>query len=506
MSDAALSSSRDGSPATGPMGRTRPRSGFWLASDLPVESPIVRCYGTAIDYVNHCVPSLEATVPNHSLFWNLTQRSAARSARVSSWDQTGGNEDAWVILPGQTAVLADLEGPGAITHLWFTQTCRAVGGPAVVAPPDQGVAMLEVHNALGVSWEAMDPDFYRDIVIRIFWDGQDTPSVVAPLGDFFCVGNSIAGDFTSLPFTVSVKPEMRNTFGGPAALNCYLQMPFNEHCRIEVENQGELPYFQYFYVDYELYPERLADDTLYLHSHWRRESCDGWGRDLQVNSPDVRDNNVDGVGNYVVLETEGAGNYVGCNLSVAHFQGSWWGEGDDMIFIDDDTWPPSLHGTGSEDYFGHAWGMQNTSHPMCGTIVHETDLPGFQVSYRWHLVDPVRFSERIKVTIEHGHANHLADDWASTAYWYQTLPSPSLSIPDVAARKPTRPGPLQRLSSTTPVVSESQRALIDAAAMRRQEYAAQRQAWFERRAVASQEFSAANTRHAAALRQRYLRP
>src|SRR3954454_10929988 len=109
-----------------------------------------------------------------------------------------------------------------------------------------------------------------------------------------------------------------------------------------------------------------------------------------------------------------------------------------MIFIDDDTWPPSMHGTGGEDYFNQAWGMQRNAFPFNGTIVHEDDAPGYQVSYRFHLADPVRFEERIRVTMEHGHANHLADDWASTAYWYQTLPGPRLSIPPVGERLPRR--------------------------------------------------------------------
>ena len=117
----------------------------------------------------------------------------------------------------------------------------------------------------------------------------------------------------------------------------------------------------------------------------------------------------------------------------------WWGEGDDMIFIDDDTWPPSMHGTGSEDYFGHAWGMQDNAFPMNGSIVNERDVKGFQHSYRYHVTDPVRFNKRIKVTMEHGHANHLADDWASTAYWYQDLPSKEIKIAPVEQRLPLRP-------------------------------------------------------------------
>ena len=109
-----------------------------------------------------------------------------------------------------------------------------------------------------------------------------------------------------------------------------------------------------------------------------------------------------------------------------------------MIFIDDDTWPPSFHGTGTEDYFNHAWGMQTNAFPMCGTILHESDMPGYQVSYRFHLTDPVHFSKRIKVTLEHGHGNHLSDDWASTAYWYQALPTKPFDIAPVADRIPTR--------------------------------------------------------------------
>ena len=204
-------------------------------------------------------------------------------------------------------------------------------------------------------------------------------------------------------------------------------MPFNKRAIIEIENQNDLPYGQYFYIDFERYPEPLQDDIAYFHAMWRRDNpCSGWAPNLQTNSPEVNIPNLDGTGNYVILETEGRGQYVGCNLSVAHFQGSWWGEGDEMIFVDDDTWPPSIHGTGTEDYFNHAWGMQNNAFLMNGSVVHESVVPGYQVSYRFHLTDPVRFAHRIRVTIEHGHANHLSDDWASTAYWYQTLPSPNL--------------------------------------------------------------------------------
>jgi len=380
--------------------------------------------------------------PHGDILGGLTQLRDARSARASSWDPSGRNQDNWIIPPGESIVLADLEGPGCITHIWMTQFCHRILGPSLLDPASvgQSVPVLEIHNALGLNWEVPDPDYYRKVLLKIYWDDQEHPSVLVPLGDFFCIGHSMPGNFTSIPFTVSSKLEERHTFGGTAALNCYLQMPFNKRARIELENQNDVPYGQYFYIDYELHREPFGADTAYLHAQWRRENpCGGWAPDLQVNSPEVNIANLDGRDNYVVLDTEGRGHYIGCNLSVTHFQGSWWGEGDDMIFIDGEGWPPSLHGTGTEDYFGHAWGMQDNAYPMNGAIIHESVVPGYPVSYRFHLLDPVRFERSIRVSIEHGHANHLSDDWASTAYWYQTLPTRPFSILPVEQRLPIRP-------------------------------------------------------------------
>jgi len=259
--------------------------------------------------------------------------------------------------------------------------------------------MMTVDNALGVHWEITDPDFYRKIVIRMYWDDQDEPSVVAPLGDFFGLMNSLAGNYASTPLAVSVKDDEHLKYGGAAALSSYFQMPFNSRARIEVENQADLAYVQYFYIDYELYPEHLAEDVAYFHAHWRRMQDNGWGPDMQVNSPEVNLTNLDGANNYTILDTHGEGQYVGCVLAVNHLQGTWWGEGDDMIFIDEDQWPPSLHGTGGEDYFGHAWGMQHNAFPTNGTIVHQDDVPGVQHSYRFHLSNPIRFTSSIRVTM-----------------------------------------------------------------------------------------------------------
>jgi hypothetical protein len=373
---------------------------------------------------------------------DITRIRAGRSARLSSWDHRGRNQDYWVIGPGETRALADLEGPGCITHMWLTQFCRRVIGPGLVDPLETaGTAPVnEIANALGLTWEEADPDYYRKVLLRVTYDGAPSPAVLVPLGDFFGVGHSMPANYASAFFTVTAKPEEALHFGGSAALNSWLPMPFREHVLVEVVNENNVPYAQYFHIDYELYRSPLPDDLAYLQACWRRSNpCPGWGPDMQVNSPEVNVAHLDGEGNYVVLDATGQGHYVGCNLSVFHRQGSWWGEGDDMIFVDEDTWPPSIHGTGTEDYFNHAWGMQRQAYAYHGSIVHEGDVPGYAVSYRFHVLDPVRFQRRLRVTIEHGHGNHLADDWASTAYWYQLPPLSPISISHVAERLPARP-------------------------------------------------------------------
>jgi hypothetical protein len=143
--------------------------------------------------------------------------------------------------------------------------------------------------------------------------------------------------------------------------------------------------------------------------------------------------NLDGRENYVLLEADGRGHYVGCVLSIDHLNPipgfSWFGEGDDMIFIDGESWPPSLHGTGTEDYFGAAWGFPSGKYdgPYHGiSLAGPTSGPlaysGKWTIYRWHIEDPVCFERSIRVTIEHGHANCHANDYASVAYWYQREP------------------------------------------------------------------------------------
>ncbi|KIV82022.1 hypothetical protein PV11_04163 [Exophiala sideris] len=439
-----------------------------------------------------------------------SQRKVARSARVASWDHSGLNEDAFVVQPGETALLADIEGPGTITHLWFVQACRRILGPGLIPYSKSGVAMMEVHNALGLVHEDNDPDYYRKVIIKMYWDDSETPNVLAPIGDFFCLGNSMAANFQSMPFTVSVKPSEEKKYGGNAAFNCYLPMPFNKRARIEIENQGENAYIQYFYIDYELHPAPFnPSEVLYFHAHWRRENpTNGWAPpEIQTNSLETQVPNLDGKGNYTILETEGAGTFIGCNHSVIHFQGTWWGEGDDMIFIDDDTWPPSMHGTGGEDYFSQGWGMQKNAYPFAGTIIHEDDVPNCQISYRWHLPDPVRFNKKIKVTMESGHGNHLRDDWSTTAYWYQTLPGPKLEILPLEKRLPRRPTfPADPdLPEPSPSnMTEQQREMVNQRDDRLKAFIKDRDEWVAGRAKDSRKRAEQNIELAKDVRKRFL--
>ena len=162
------------------------------------------------------------------LFKDLTTVKKARNGRLASWDQRGKNQDYWEIPAGETISLGEVEGPGCITHIWMTSSCRKVVAPSILDPVLNASAapVMEIHPALGVIWDDYDPFYYRKVLIKITWDDQDTPSVLAPLGDFFCIGNSYPGNFSSLPFNVSLKPEEAGRYGAPCSVSCYFPMPF----------------------------------------------------------------------------------------------------------------------------------------------------------------------------------------------------------------------------------------------------------------------------------------
>lgn len=325
-----------------------------------------------------------------------------RTGRCSSWDATGRNADAWTIEAGESRALADIKGPGAITHIWMTQGRH-----------------------------------YRECLLKITWDNSSKPSVLVPLGDFFCLGHGIVNSFQSLLFTASTAKN--NEFSQGCALNCYARMPFSERALVELVNESSEPHRQYFYIDYETFNEPQSDAGHFQAEFRRMNPFGGWGHEIEVNAPEANIANKGRLAwenNYVILQTKGRGQYIGCNLSVTNFQGTWWGEGDDMIWVDGYKWPPDLHGTGSEDYLNQAWGMQSNAFLRNGSSIHEKNTSGYQTSYVFHLENPVRFEKEIKVTIEHGHGNHLANEMSSVAYWYAEKPAGVVAPPPVAKRLP----------------------------------------------------------------------
>ncbi len=333
---------------------------------------------------------------------DLTHQQTYKLYRASSADPTGANEDARAVAPGATLTVLDTDGPGTISHIWFT------------------IADNEPYNL-------------KRIVLRMYWDNETSPSVETPIGDFFGLG---LGEYYNW------QSEMLSV-GSIKALNCFFPMPFGKHARITVTNEGKEQIDALYYnIDYRKYTHPLPVDTVYFHAEYRQaQPNQGWTNkwtsngDLAVNGK----TNLDGRDNYVWMDATGHGQYVGVTMSVLQNQDNWWGEGDDMFFIDGAKLP-SIAGTGSEDYFLGAWdfGGKPFSYQLYGAPVVGNELAGGRSSvYRFHLDSPIPFSKSFKATIEHGHANARSDNYYSVAYWYQAEPhAPFPPLPPVEDRIP----------------------------------------------------------------------
>jgi len=354
-------------------------------------------------------PALSAGAPEPPFFpEELIAQARLRSyktRRSSSWDRTGGNNDSVRVEPGSAATLLDVTGAGVVTHIWFTINSE-------------------------------DEFHLKNLVLRAWWDGEATPSIEVPIGDFYGLG--LGEYFTYQSALLAVAPMK--------ALNAYFQMPFESSARITLTNEGKIRTNSlYFAVDYVTLPT-LPGDVGRFHAQYRQAApCKGWTDNWQHNWDDpVGDKkNLDGADNYVFMEATGRGHFVGVTHAIEQNQDGWFGEGDDMIFIDGDR-EPTINGTGTEDYYNGAWdfGGQAFAYQHNGAP-HISDpkerLGGRYCLYRWHIESPITFEKSIKVTIEHGHANHRSDNFYSTAYWYQTephaafpaLPTPAERIPKV---------------------------------------------------------------------------
>ena len=304
----------------------------------------------------------------------LTQLKKYSSHRVSSGNAyIASNDDSKRIMPGDTLVMADVAGPGMITHIWLTVANNEFAWP-------------------------------RLLRVRVYYDGHKTPSVDAPLGDFFGVGHGSERNLNSLMVHDS-------SFG--RARNSYWPMPYRKSCRITVTNEGDriVPMF-YYHVDYRSYSS-LPADVAYFHAYYRQERPARAGH------------------NYEFLNINGTGHYVGTVLSVVQTQLSWFGEGDDLFYIDGAK-KPQIYGTGSEDYFNDAWGLRDSDGPWAGTPIAEGERIGSRLSaYRWHVPDPIAFTNSLWAGIEHAGwtakedgsvrsaFEERPDYFSSVAFWYQ---------------------------------------------------------------------------------------
>lgn len=313
--------------------------------------------------------------------------------RSSSYDRTGGNADARPVAAGDSITVLEENGPGEISHVWFTIADK-------------------------------EPKHLKKIVLRMYWDGETTPSVEAPIGDFFGLGTGDYFLYQSAPLAV----------GADKAFNCFFPMPFRKHARITVTNEGhERIDSLYWNIDWRKYASALPPNTAYFHAQYRQAAPN-------VAVPDAKVN-LDGKNNYVWLEARGRGHFVGVTMSVIENADGWWGEGDDMFFVDGEKMP-SINGTGTEDYFLGAWdfGGKSFSYALFGAPVVGLEKKDSKWSvYRFHLDSPIPFTKSLRATIEHGTANDRGDDFYSVAYWYQLEPhAPFPALPPVDARVPAR--------------------------------------------------------------------
>jgi hypothetical protein len=341
---------------------------------------------------------------------NLSRLSDARTFSISAENFTGAKGKAgmasdgtgalaardlgvgWKISPcihipaGATVTLADIEGPGAIQHFWMT--CF--------------------------------PTHWRQLVLRFYWDHEESPSVEVPLGDFFCNGWCERSNVNSLPIAV-------NSSGG---FNSYWQMPFRQHARVTLENITDEEIKHFFYqITYTL--TAIPEDAAYFHAQWRRSNPLPYKEVHTV---------LDGV--------QGRGQYVGVYMAYGSNNSNWWGEGEFKFFMDGDQEYPTIAGTGTEDYFGGAWCFAENKHYVEYSTAylgfHQALRPdGFYRSqqrfgmYRWHVMDPIRFTQDLKITVQAlgwrsgNRYLPLQDDIATTAVWYQTEPhAPFPALPD----------------------------------------------------------------------------
>jgi hypothetical protein len=342
---------------------------------------------------------------------NLARLSPARTRSISAENPTGDKGKGGMATDGPFAAAARELGQG-----WKVN-------PFITIPAGATVTLADIQGSGAIQhlWNTTFPEWWRRLILRCYWDGEATPSIEVPLGDFFCNGWCVRGIVNSLPVVVN-----------PAgALNCFWEMPFRQHARMTLENlwDQDCPIYAY-QITYVL--TEVPEDRAYLHAQFRRSNP------LPYQSV------------HTLLDSvQGQGQYVGTYLAWQANSNGWWGEGEIKFYLDGDQGFPTICGTGTEDYFGGAW---NFEFPQGEYGVFSTPFMGLpQVikpdglytanlrfgMYRWHVLDPIRFSQDLRVTIQAlgWRAGRrylpLQDDISSTAFWYQAEPHATFpTLPD----------------------------------------------------------------------------
>ena len=283
--------------------------------------------------------------------------------------------------PGQTVTLCDVKGPGVIRRMWVT----------LPAKPE---------NLLG-------------FVIRGYWDGQETPSIEAPIGNFFGCAHGYARAYQSAVHSMT----------DSAGMSIFLPMPFTKSARFTVTNEGpekNVPF--YYQIDLTIH-ETLPADVGRLHAAWRRENPTTKGVDFTI-----------------LPKRTGMGRFVGCVIGVDNVDQKWWGEGEFKVYLDGDEAFPTICGTGTEDYIGQAWGFHDNAFLYGGVSLRKDRL---WTLYRWHLKDPIYWKKDIRITLQQigagdeggGGYYNKQEDVNATAFWYEPIPSQPLEKPaDYAER------------------------------------------------------------------------
>jgi hypothetical protein len=310
-------------------------------------------------------------------------RSSSNNLYVDS------NDDSKHPIPGETVVLADLQGPGIVNHIWITIADSEYAWP-------------------------------RLLRVRVYYDGHKTPSVDVPLGDFFGVGHGYERNLNSMM--------VRNASFGRAR-NSYWPMPFRKSCKITLTNEGRRRVTSFYYhVDWQKH-DSLPEDIGYFHAHYRQATPPPAGK------------------LYTLLNIRGVGHYVGSVLNIIQTQMGWFGEGDEMFYVDDEP-TPRIEGTGTEDYFNDAWALRVSDGAWTGIPVAEGEGYGARLTgVRWHGTDPVPFQKSLRVAIEHFGWTYNADGTArsgfeersdffsSVAFWYQKGVNEDLPEPPYGAAR-----------------------------------------------------------------------